>query len=475
MNNVRIIFGGWGGGFVEATGETPCLEELVSSPFVDRCQSLLPRYSHRASRTWPHPLQKSFLFNHITIFSTKGLEKSYDFTGTIFAAWVNPNGADRLCQQKSRNYVSFLVQLPWSVTNVLTMRRTRDSCATKRTVREDSQTRVTWENTSCLLTDLRASPVQLVTRVSEQRILWTLTREFTQARTLSIFPSFSVDTQNDRIWNEGLSLQGELSLLICRREASCVRLLWEAVCRQKQPQEARGRSHERGRLRMPVCVVRTPTFAYQVALIEITVILYHWWQDTGGQVFVFSCAKHDCCNDCGSVVVIVVPPSWGWNSICSQVRVNAVWWGGITQHRLHTTSTPGWSPQRRCVWGGHTASTPRGHTISTPRWSPQSKCCVTPLVTQQLLWVDCGVNRVGRTTKYWPLMVRCLHLLSQLGNQLVQTLVQQWCKTIEMIGHMTVYTRVSCRNSLICLIQPSNGMWLTAWVCWKPQLIQHPF
>ncbi len=39
----------------------------------------------------PHTLQNWFLFNHTTLFSTKGLEKSlYDFTGTIFTAWVNP-------------------------------------------------------------------------------------------------------------------------------------------------------------------------------------------------------------------------------------------------------------------------------------------------------------------------------------------------------------------------------------------------
>ncbi len=38
-----------------------------------------------------HPLQNIFLFNHTTLFLTKGLKNSYDITGTTFAAWVKPS------------------------------------------------------------------------------------------------------------------------------------------------------------------------------------------------------------------------------------------------------------------------------------------------------------------------------------------------------------------------------------------------
>ena len=38
--------------------------------------------------------KKSFLFNHTTLFSTKGLEESlHYFTIAIFVAWVNPDFA----------------------------------------------------------------------------------------------------------------------------------------------------------------------------------------------------------------------------------------------------------------------------------------------------------------------------------------------------------------------------------------------
>ncbi len=48
-------------------------------------------------------LQKWFLFNHTTLFSTKGLEKSlYDFTGTFFCSggthfYHNEVTYERLC------------------------------------------------------------------------------------------------------------------------------------------------------------------------------------------------------------------------------------------------------------------------------------------------------------------------------------------------------------------------------------------
>ncbi len=78
------------------TGAAPC----VIWRFGVSANSMLSTFYH-AAVTKPlvcdplgvgiHPLQKRFLFNHTTLFLTKGLENSlYDFTGTIFAAWVNP-------------------------------------------------------------------------------------------------------------------------------------------------------------------------------------------------------------------------------------------------------------------------------------------------------------------------------------------------------------------------------------------------
>ncbi len=73
---------------------------MIQSPAIQAQTEIAPFYNsaitkpdlcaHIMVEMGSHLTKKEFLFNHTTLFSTKGLEKSlYDFTGTIFAQCEN--------------------------------------------------------------------------------------------------------------------------------------------------------------------------------------------------------------------------------------------------------------------------------------------------------------------------------------------------------------------------------------------------